>query len=337
MLARPYPALFFLSLVCSQFLIGSQAVSPAIASDVGDGKLLPWDHWQERHQLDNSTSLATVKPVVLIVPGMMNNDDSMSIFKQAFSDQEIPAAMFRYDSLLGVEPVALKLAQFLKTESELHPNRKIILLTHSMGGVVSRRAVEDPSFRINCVSQLIMIAPPNAGSTLAALQGESIKELVEGLSAQEMAGILGKQGPDAINETLGLYVGNAKVDLAPESQLLKKVNGFKRNPNIRYTVIAGTKAPIPEIAFGVGGLLLQQFGFGNGGVVDRFGNLIKTVKRDEWIDGRGDGAVTIESTRLPDVSDHVQLPFAHCDTCRDPEAETNKKLLACVMQRLSPN
>lgn len=305
-----------------------------IAAEGDDGHLLPWDHWEQRHLPLDPARPSSLKPVVLIVPGMLNADDSMSIFKDRFSQEQIPAALFRYDSILGVERVAKKLTSLLESESQKYPSRKIILLTHSMGGVVCRRVVEDPAFKLDCVSHLIMVAPPNAGSSLATIRGETVKELAEGLRAQEMIGIVGKQGPAVINEALGLYTGQAKVDLTPDSELLRKVNGFKRNPRIRYTVIAGTKAPIPEIALNAGGLLLQNLVFGQNDIGKRFDRLMKEVKRDEWINGKGDGAVTIVSARLPDVADHVELGFGHCDTCRDPEEEENKKLIDNVMQRI---
>lgn len=335
MLARLFPTPILLLIACS-----FQA-SPVTGNDagggnrVGDGKLLAWDHWEQRHQPTDPTQPSIIKPVVLIVPGMLNGDDSMSIFKQRFSDERIPAALFRYESTLGVEAVAKKLTAFLTAEAQRYPNRQLILLTHSMGGVVCRRAIEDPAFGLNCVRKLIMVAPPNAGSTLATLRGETIKELAEGLAAQELVGIVGKQGPGVINETLGLYTGQAQVDLTPDSELLKTVNSFQRNPNVRYTVIAGTKAPIPPLALNAGGLLLQRFGFGNGGVADRFTNLVKTINRNEWINGRGDGAVTIESTQLENVEDQIELPFGHCDTCRDPVANANTELILNVMKRLS--
>ena len=303
--------------------------------EVSEGTVLAWDHWDKRHLPQDLTKPDLIKPVVLVVPGMMNADDSMSIFKQKFSDQQIPAALFRYDSVLGVETVAKRLYEVLSSEATQNPNRKIILLTHSMGGVVCRRVVEDPAFKLTCVSHLIMVAPPNAGSSVATLEGEKIKELSKQVKNEEIATILGQHVPAVLKETLGLYTGQARIDLAPDSELLRKVNGFSRNPTIQYTVIAGTSAPIPAAVFGIGGLAFEAFGLGNGRIGANLKSALQAFKRDEWIEGKGDGAVTVQSVELPGVEDRVRIAFSHCDTCRNPELEGNRELIECVMQRLT--
>jgi len=55
---------------------------------------------------------------------------------------------------------------------------------------------------------------------------------------------------------------------------------------------------------------------------------------DEWTKGRGDGVVSIKSTRLDGVDDFVVLPFAHNDFGAEPTAAATQ-VIAEIKKRLT--
>lgn len=49
-----------------------------------------------------------------------------------------------------------------------HPDRKLNLVTHSLGGLVARQALSDPAFPRGRLGRCVMLAPPNRGSKAAS-------------------------------------------------------------------------------------------------------------------------------------------------------------------------
>jgi pimeloyl-ACP methyl ester carboxylesterase len=50
-----------------------------------------------------------------------------------------------------------------------HPGRKLHIVTHSLGGLVTRQALSDPAFPRERIGRVVMLAPPNRGSKVASL------------------------------------------------------------------------------------------------------------------------------------------------------------------------
>src|SRR5690606_20221809 len=74
---------------------------------------------------------------------------------------------FAYPNDQSLGESACLLSQELKRLRETVLDRPIVLVTHSMGGLVARAAIEDPELNPGGVTRLIMVAPPTHGSHLA--------------------------------------------------------------------------------------------------------------------------------------------------------------------------
>jgi hypothetical protein len=174
-----------------------------------------------------------------------------------------------------------------------------------MGGRVARAYVEDAFLYGGDVDRLLMLAPPNHGSNLAA--GRLVVEWVT--HAREK-----RQEDHSFWTMFTDGLGEAGEDLRPDSLFLTQLNSQPRNPKVRYTIVAGTKAYLTR-------QLRDQ-------MVERLDELesqhpIVVAIRDEarraldvelvpeLIDGHGDGAVSLESARLEGVSDFEELSFEH--------------------------
>jgi len=314
----------------------------------GEGILVPLENWTVLSDIPpakqpaakqpapigaNEVPLAKLPPAVLLVPGMLAGDDTMSAIRLSLRSAKIPVAMFRYDSQLGVDRIATRLASVLAAEAERLPNRDLVLVTHSMGGVVARCVVESPECQIKNVSDLIMIAPPNGGSSLAALSGTDLQDLLQTFQAVELKAILNEDSFGLLDNTLNLFLGNAKKDLAPGSELLVRLNAGQRNPAIKYSILAGTKGPIPPLARGFGQLLIGRMIAQNPEAAPGLRKVLAVADRDEWIQGLGDGVVSVKSTQLSGVADHITLPFAHRDPSESLDNPATRQLVDEVMAR----
>ena len=310
----------------------------------GEGILVPLENWTVLSDNPpakklanigaNEAPVAKLPPAVLLVPGMLAGDDTMSAIRYALRSAKIPVAMFRYDSQLGADRVANRLATVLSAEFDRLPNRDIVLVTHSMGGVVARCVVESPQCQIKNISDLIMVAPPNNGSSLAALSGADLQDLLETFQAAELKTIVDEESLGLLNNTLDLFLGNAKKDLSPESELLLRLNAYQRNPSIKYSIIAGTKAPIPPLARGLGQIMIGRLIAQNPDAAPGLRKVLAVADRDEWIQGLGDGVVSVNSTKLPGVVDHIALPFAHRDPSEPLDNPATRKLVDEVLARI---
>ena len=189
---------------------------------------------------------------------------------------------------------------------------RISIVTHSMGGLVSREMLTNPEIGYNRsakdelvpqVAALIMVGTPNHGSQLARLRvftemRDQLARLTKG-QASWLAGILDG-------------AGEAKIDLLPGSRFLTELNARSHPQGVDILIIAGMSSPWTESDI-------------NSWVND----LRKKVSddRQKWVDklgknmvalthGLGDGVVTVESTRLQGVA-HRTVDGTHMTMIRN--------------------
>lgn len=324
------------------FLLGLSISMPG-ASAWGQnaaGELVSLDHWPDRPGTgpsDRSEQAAGKRSAVVLVPGMLAGERSMVALRQRLAEASIPTALFRYDSNVGVEPAAARLAELLADTAARQPRMRITLVTHSMGGLVARRVLESADMKLDRVDRLIMIAPPNAGSSLAALDSAEVKRTLSNLKFDQQRVLIDDRAAQLLDNAIGQFLGDAKPDLSPGSELLQRLDRLERNPRIRYSILAGTGGPIPGWVRTVGQLLLAQQSFQRPEHADKLKAVFETANRDEWIEGLGDGVVAIRSTRLSGVSDHRELDFAHNDISQSPDTPAARRLVDEVMRRLQAN
>jgi predicted alpha/beta hydrolase family esterase len=245
-------------------------------------------------------------PSVILVPGLFGSNGSMKRIHSELERSGLAVAVFRYADQLAIDLVSEELFRTLRQLERDDPSRSICLVTHSLGGLVARAAIESEGYSLRRVGGLVMVAPPNHGTALAAWDAKQLGQLFGAESNR-------KGDFELVNEIVGGFIGQAKDSLRPDSEFLALLNQRPRMPGIRYTIVAGTGGPIDPALTELPLLLTDLLLGGDPGHEQAMAPVRKLAATEEWIKGRGDGVVSLKSTRLRGVDDRVLLPFAHND------------------------
>ena len=214
--------------------------------------------------------------------------------------------LYDYDWRLGVDQLGAALAARIRNE----PGDRIMIVAHSMGGLVSRAALTQPG--MNNVERLVLLGTPNFGSfaPLQALRGtyavvRKISSLVSTGSPEALAGKIFNTFP-SLYHMLPSAEHNGCADLfdpaqwprtgpRPNRTLLRNAR------NIQSKLVQADERIC--VVVGVGQETVTA-------VVRRKDDFIYTITR------HGDGTVPAVSAGLPGARNHYTLA-AHSDLTRD--------------------
>ena len=215
--------------------------------------------------------------------------------------------LYDYDWRLGVDQLGAALAERIRTE----PVDRIMVVAHSMGGLVSRAALAQPG--MSNVERLVLLGTPNFGSfaPLQALRGTySVVRKIAGLagrgSPESLAGKIFNSFPSLYHMLPGAQC-NGSADLfdpgewprsgpRPNRALLRDAR------DIQSKLVQADERI--SVVVGVGQETVTA-------VVKRRDDFVYTITR------HGDGTVPAVSAGLPGARNHYTLA-AHSDLTRDP-------------------
>jgi len=194
--------------------------------------------------------------------------------------------------------------------------RRIAIVAHSMGGLVSREMLTHPG--INYQGQatddqapevygLIMVGTPNQGVEIARFR--ILSEFREQISRT----LLGQ------GHWLGWLVdgaGEAKLDLLPESSFLKTLNGRPHPPDVALLTIAGIAAGLGQTATAPSGEWIS--GQDSPRTRSQWAQALKRITR-----GVGDGLVPVDAVRIEGV-DFLTVPGNHLTMIRNFSVEDER-------------
>ena len=269
------------------------------------------------------------KPLILVVHGFNSSPERFQPVAETLRQKGLVSGTYSYPDDQPISESAVQLSTDLKKLASDQPLRRVVLVTHSMGGLVAREVVENPDLDPGTVTKLIMVATPNHGSLLAriaygldildhAMPTEDRKEVSRFYAAVE----------DGLSE--------AKEDLEPDSTFLRKLNARSRNPQVRYSLFLGTG----------GRLTQQQLDNLRGGLhtAENASNVVglfaprvdeTLADLDEVVHGKGDGVVAVKRGRLEGVADTVLLEFTHLGALQEPDKFAGDPLFKMVLERIA--
>lgn len=269
--------------------------------------------------------------LVIVLAGLHGGEQSAIDYARTLHNRTgFAACAFRYPNDAPIEESADYLCRTLKSLHDQEPNRQIVLVTHSMGGLVARSAIEqrfanDPT----CagVTQWIGICPPNEGSIFAEYAG-----VLEG--AELVQRIL--QRSNGGNRFLSAVMdgfNEAPDDLVPGSDFLKRLATAKRHPAVRYSIVAGDAGLIGTGLSSIANEVLAQIASRTSQAKSLQDRASKLLNSPEFRKGTGDGVVTLQSARLEGVKDIVVLPVNHLHWV-DFDSSEGRSILDFVIQRI---
>ncbi len=269
------------------------------------------------------------KSLVVLVHGLQSGTEKISGILDDVRKLGFPCATLDYPNDQAIEQSAQLLARELARLAAEHPDRKVVLVTRSMGGLVARAVVEDPRLNPGNVERLIMVAPPNGGSVLAHFAfGLDLWEFLVNPKEREPA--------ERFFSLIEDGLGEAPDDLRPGSLFLERLNSRPRNPNVRYSILLGTDGPLSQASLDGIRLSLKQAGARSryvrffGGKLD--GDL---ADLDEVVRGKGDGAVAVKRGMLAGVEDVELLPFDHLTLPVSEDSPGAAALRNAIVKRIS--
>jgi pimeloyl-ACP methyl ester carboxylesterase len=188
-----------------------------------------------------------------------------------------------------------RLSDDLKALSEKNPGLRLVVVAHSMGGLVCRYCLETPGKQPACVSDLFTLGTPHSGSPLAGMQ-----PVVE-LFRESFKKNLITWG------TVQDGLGEAADDLRPGSEFLTTLNARPRPPEgVTYHCAAGAKSPVPRPALHAAQAAVARMTRGTSR-----DELMTLLTMPELESDSGDGAVAIEAALLPGVEDRRTFELTH--------------------------
>jgi len=268
------------------------------------------------------------KPVVIMVHGFNSTPQQNLALMAPVHEAGFACGVFAYPNDYMIRNSAQLLSSELHRFALQYPDRRVILICHSMGGLVARECVENSLYDPRNVDRLIMIAPPTHGSLIAHFAVGT--DLWEHWLSRKQGWPL-----ERLRDSVVDGLGEAAGDLCPASQFLTELNGRPLNARVRYTVLLGTGARLTD----------DQVAWIRESVCDRLAKLpggATSAKEldalladiDELVEGKGDGVVAVKRGRLDGVADTVVLPFGHIAVTGEPKTSVLHDVQDVVLARV---
>ncbi len=268
------------------------------------------------------------KPLVILTHGLDCGLPMLQAMGDALKQNGFQVAYFCYPNDQALDESGRFFGEKMSGLRELYPGIRVDIVAHSMGGLVAHDYIEGETYGGE-VDHLILVGTPNAGSkwTKYHLALKAQEELAEWRFDPEWhASWMFTDG-----------LGEAAHDLKPQSRFLKELNSMPRRQGVAYTIIAGTYHPAARIGANwtdalAGAIPEQTRQWYVLGPLRR--GLTHEAEKLREETGKSDGPVTVQSCRLPGVSDFVTLHADHaqlfCSIDNAPPAA-----LATIVDRLS--
>jgi hypothetical protein len=261
---------------------------------------------QNRHfGLELPANFDPQKPLVIVIHGMDGVEGDCRCLTNLMERDGEQSAIFSYPGERPIDESAQVLEAKLAQLHSRYPALHVDLVTESMGGLVARDCLEELGCPGN-VDRLIMIAPPNHGSTWAPW---------EFLLKATVNASRWWNNPEwspawMVNEG----ICEAAIDLEPGSAFLQKLNAQPRRAGVKYTIIAGDRPPMDRFeanAVDWTRYLIPSNAIGWSWMKSADNSLVAKEDRLLYTEESSDGPVSLESARLQGVSDFVAIPADH--------------------------
>ncbi|HEY1785178.1 MAG TPA: alpha/beta fold hydrolase, partial [Pirellulales bacterium] len=184
--------------------------------------------WPAERGLHLPADFLPAERTLLLIHGLESHADEFDRFQQACRAWGVQTIVFDYPNDGPIAWSGDRLSEDLQRLSARHPQLRVVIVAHSMGGLVARHALETPGKRPGCVTDLFTLGTPHAGTKYSDFQ--PVVELCrETFSKYALYGGTIRDG-----------LGEAADDLHEGSEFLTTLNGRERPAGVTYHVAAGS-------------------------------------------------------------------------------------------------
>lgn len=239
-------------------------------------------------------------PPVLLVHGLDEPGNIWDDLAPALDEAGFPVWELRYPNDQGIDRSADFLARHW---SELPTGQPVVLIGHSMGGLVIRDFVSRLKYPVGADAQVngtdiaavILVGTPSQGSEWARLRvWLELRDQFQTISERRFS----------LFAALRDGTGEAKIDLRPGSDFLRALNARPWPPGVPVLDIAGRLLDAPE-----------DIEKGLDEIASETGSTDLDHRLSAWWSGLGeelgDGVVSLESARIPGGAERVVLNASH--------------------------
>lgn len=183
---------------------------------------------------------------VILVHGFNSNRFAWSVLADRLRGSGLPNMVFSVDLIPPWESLTLlatQLKDFIDEVKELSGRDKVVLVAHSMGGLVSRLYIEGALYEGD-VDTLVTVASPHRGASLIRVWPR-VRSVVGSFVARLKEGnvLLG------LGDALAGLDMPAAVDLTPESDVVRFLVGRLPKPSVKYLSVAGNPFGFEGLGF----------------------------------------------------------------------------------------
>lgn len=272
------------------------------------------------------------KQLVVLVHGFNSRPRQSETLITTARENGFSCAVLNYPNDQPIQDSAQLLSKGLKRLSETHPDCRVAIVAYSMGGLVSRAVVEIQDLDPGNVDRLILVAPPNHGSTLASCATGI--DIFEYLTCSKF-----RNRPCPWYSAIEDGLAEASHDMMPGSRFLNQLNRQPRNPLVRYTILLGNLAPLDLRHLRRWEASANNYWLCQPWASKCSEQMIHYLRKyPELVQGQGDGLVAVQSGKLKGVSDTMVLPFDHLSVISNPTSKGSQLVRKEILRRLNkPN
>lgn len=225
----------------------------------------------QRHRSGVAEKVAAAKNVVLLIHGIIGNTDSIVEGLRLAKDAEGNSINQKFDLVLTydyenlstpISETAVKLKQQLAAAGlRENDNKRLTLVVHSMGGLVSRWFIEREGGN-KVVDHLVMFGTPNVGSPFGLVgSARQLSSLLTTLAINLFPAFAPFGG------TL-IYLLNRSQKLTPTLEQMNPASQFittlntSPDPGVPYTIVAGDIRDFKETSAQLAARLVAKLGTG---------------------------------------------------------------------------
>ena len=268
---------------------------------------LPINEWPAHLGLHLPKDFDSSKRTILLTHGLEGGVASLRPMQLAFEHSGIQVAMFDFPNDGPIAWSGEHLSKCLSELAERFPPIRLAIVAHSMGGLVTRSALETPGKAPGCVTDIFLLGTPNQGSRLSLAQPwlELVLEVLP--------------RPHHMLDAMTDGLGEAASDMQPGSRFLNALNARDRVPGARYHLIMGRKSFVSDDQRTSIAKELNRLFERRSVAAETRRAVLDLLHAEELQDGLGDGAVTLRSARLAGVRDEKVFDLNHLQLLVPPQ------------------